>query len=130
MNVLNFIIANWDFILLIVAAVVAVVFAIFKGNKSVVMHMLYALVTDAETQLGAGTGSLKLATVIDLIYPKLPGIIKTFISNDTLVRWVEEALAKAKEAWAKNPALLEAYAEKPAQAAQNDAQSVGEAIAE
>ena len=130
MNVLNFIIANWDFILLIVAAVVAVVFAIFKGNKSVVMHMLYALVTDAETQLGAGTGSLKLAAVIDLIYPKLPGIIKTFISNDTLVRWVEEALAKAKEAWAKNPALLEAYAEKPAQAAQTDAQSVGEAKAE
>ena len=130
MNVLSFIIANWDFILLIVAAVVAVVFAIFKGNKSVVMHMLYALVTDAETQLGAGTGSLKLAAVIDLIYPKLPGIIKTFISNDTLVRWVEEALAKAKEAWAKNPALLEAYAEKPAQAAQNDAQSVGEAKAE
>ena len=129
MNVLNFIIANWDFILLIVAAAVAVVFAIFKGNKSVVMHMLYALVTDAETQLG-GVGSLKLAAVIDAIYPKLPGIIKTFISNETLVRWVEEALAKAKEAWAKNPALLEAYTEKPAQAAQNDAQSVGEAKAE
>lgn len=33
MNVLNFIIANWDFILLIVAAVVAVVFAIFKGTS-------------------------------------------------------------------------------------------------
>ena len=130
MNVLSFIIANWDFILLIVAAVVAVVFAIFKGNKSVVMHMLYALVTDAETQLGGGVGSLKLAAVIDAIYPKLPGIIKTFISNETLVRWVEEALAKAKEAWAKNPALLEAYTEKPAQAARNDAQSVGEAKAE
>ena len=96
MNVLSFIIANWDFILLIVAAVVAVVFAIFKGNKSVVMHMLYALVTDAETQLGGGVGSLKLAAVIDAIYPKLPG----------------------------------AYTEKPAQAAQNDAQSVGEAKAE
>ena len=129
MNVLNFIIANWDFILLIVAAVAAVVFAIFKGNKSVVMHMLYALVTDAETQLGAGTGSLKLAAVIDLIYPKLPGIIKTFISNDTLVRWVEEALAAAKEAWAKNPALLETYAE-TAGTDQNDAQSVDTAKSE
>ena len=75
-------------------------------------------------------GSLKLAAVIDAIYPKLPGIIKTFISNERLVRWVEEALAAAKEAWAKNPALLEAYTEKAAQAAQNDAQSVGEAKAE
>jgi len=130
MNVLNFIITNWDFILLIIVSVAAVVFAIFKGNKSVVMRMLYALVTDAETQLGAGVGSLKLAAVIDVIYPKLPGIIKTFISDKTLVRWVEDALAGAKEAWAKNPALLEAYNEKPAETAQNDAQSVEKAKAE
>lgn len=39
MNVVNFIIANWDFILLVVAAVAAVVFAVFKGNKSVVMKI-------------------------------------------------------------------------------------------
>ena len=123
MNVLNYIITNWDFILLIIAAVAAVVYAIFKRNKSVVMRMLYALVTDAEQAFGAGTGSLKLAAVVDLIYPKLPAIIKTFISDETLVRWVEDALAAAKEAWAKNPALLAAYSEKPAENAQNDAQS-------
>ena len=124
MKVLNAIIENWDFILLIIAAVAAVVFAIFKGNKSVVMRMLYALVTDAEKALGAGTGSLKLAAVIGEIYPKLPAVVKTFISDKTIVQWVEEALAAAKEAWAKNPALLEAYAEKTAETAQNDAQSV------
>lgn len=120
MNVLNFIIENWDFILLIIAAVAAVVVAIFKGNKSVVMRMLYALVTDAEQAFGAGTGSLKLAAVIDVIYPKLPGIIKAFISDDMLERWVEEALAAAKEAWADNPALLKAYKEKSADPAQKD----------
>ena len=123
MNVLNFIIVNWDFILLTIAAVAAVIFAIFKGNKSVVMNMLYALVTEAETQFGSSTGSLKLAAVIDAIYPKLPGIIKTFISSETLVRWVEEALEKAKKTWEKNPALLEAYTEKPAGTAQNGVQS-------
>ena len=123
MKVLNFIIENWDFILLIIAAVASVVYAVFKGNKSVVMRMLYALVTDAEQAFGSGTGSLKLAAVIDLIYPKLPAIIKTFITDETLVRWVEEALAKAKEAWEKNPALLEAYAEKPTESAQNNEQS-------
>ena len=57
MNVINFILANWDFILLIVAAVAAIVFAIFKGNKSVVMKMLYAMVTEAEKNMGGGTGS-------------------------------------------------------------------------
>ncbi len=62
----------WDFMLLIVAAIAAIVYAIFKGNKSVVMSMLYALVSDAEKTLGGGTGPLKLARVIDLVYPKLP----------------------------------------------------------
>ena len=120
MKVINFIVENWDFILLIVAAVAALVFAIFKGNKSVIMRMLYALVTDAEQALGAGTGSLKLAAVIDAIYPKLPAIVKAFISDKTLVKWVEEALATAKEAWAKNPALLEAYKEPTATANESE----------
>ena len=129
MKVINFIVENWDFILLIIAAVAAVVYAIFKGNKSVVMRMLYALVTDAEQAFGAGTGSLKLAAVVDAIYPKLPAIVKTFVSDKMLVKWVEEALAAAKEAWAKNTALLEAYKE-PVQAATNCTESDETAKAE
>ena len=113
MNVINFIIANWDFILLIVAAIAAVVFAVFKGNKSVVMKMLYALVTEAERNLGGGTGSLKLATVIETIYPKLPTIIKTFVTDAMLEKWVEDALAVAKTTWEKNAKIAE-YIEKPA----------------
>ena len=102
MNVINFILANWDFILLIVAAVAAIVFAIFKGNKSVVMKMLYALVTEAEKEMGGGTGSLKLASVIEAIYPKLPAVIKMFVTDAMLKKWVEDALVLAKEAWEKN----------------------------
>ena len=116
MNVLTWIVANWDFILLILAAVACVLFAIFKGNKGVVMKMLYALVTEAEKELGSGTGSLKLAQVIERIYPKLPTIIKTFISEKTLQGWVEQALAAAKEAWANNIKLAE-YIETPAEIA-------------
>lgn len=129
MKVLNFIIANWDFILLIIAAVSALVFAIFKGNKSVVMRMLYALVTDAEQAFGSGTGSLKLAAVVDAIYPKLPAIVKTFVSDKMIVKWVEDALAVAKEAWAKNPALLEVFKE-TTEAATNCAESDETAKAE
>lgn len=123
MNVINFIVQNWDFILLIVAAVAAVVFSIFKGNKSVVMRMLYSLVTEAEQIYGAGTGSLKLAAVIDQIYPNLPAVIKLFITDKTLVKWVETALSTAKDAWKKNAALGE-YVKQPAEGAQNDAQDV------
>lgn len=123
MNVINFIVQNWDFILLIVAAATVIIFAIFKGNKSVVMRMLYSLVTEAEQIYGAGTGSLKLAAVIDEIYPNLPAVIKLFISDKTLVRWVEDALTAAKEAWKKNAVLAE-YVKQPAEGAQNDVQRV------
>lgn len=122
MNVLTWIVANWDFILLIIAAVASVIFAIFKGNKGVVMKMLYALVTEAEKELGGGTGSLKLASVIEKVYPKLPVVIKTFISEKTLQNWIEAALIAAKEAWAKNIALAQ-YIEKPAENAPDAPQS-------
>lgn len=105
MNVINFIIADWGFILLIVAAVAAVVYAIFKGNKSVVTRMLFNLVTEAEKEYGSGTGALKLAQVMTEIYPKLPAIIKAFASEDLLTKWIEEALEAAKQKWTTNPAL-------------------------
>ena len=123
MNVLNFIATNWDFILLIVVATAVLIFAIFKGNKSVVMRMLYSLVTEAEQIYGAGTGSLKLAAVVDAIYPSLPAVIKIFIRDETLVKWVEDVLTTAKETWKKNAALAE-YVKTTEKAAQNDDQVI------
>ena len=75
------------------------------GNKSVVMSMLVALVTEAEKQYGGGTGPLKLASVIDIIYPKLPAVIKTFITDKRLKKWIDKALVIAKEKWAENKSI-------------------------
>lgn len=94
-------------VLIAVVAVATVTFFAYKGNRSVVIKMLYALVTEAERELGGGTGSLKLATVVEAIYPKLPTIIKLFISEKILVRWIEEALTLAKDAWQKNDKIGE-----------------------
>ena len=107
MNILNFLIENWDFLLLIVLAVAAVGYFSFKGNKSVITKMLHALVTEAEATFGSGTGSLKLAAVIAEVYPKLPAVIKLFITEATLTKWIEDVLAAAKKEWANNSALAE-----------------------
>lgn len=122
MNVLEFIIANWDFLLLIAAAVAAVIYFAFKGNKSVVMKMLYALVTEAEKEYGNGTGALKLATVISEIYPKLPSVLKVFVNEKILTKWVEDALAAAKEAWKQNAAISD-YIEKSVEPAADTTES-------
>lgn len=110
MNVINFIAQNWDFILLIIAAVAALGFAIFKGNKTVVMKMLFSLVTEAEKAYGAGTGALKLSAVLTELYPKLPAMIKALVSEEQLTGWIEEALTAAKTKWETNTAIA-AYIE-------------------
>ena len=120
MSFANWIVENWDFLLLIVLAVAAVVLAIFKGNKSVIMNMLFSMVTEAEKAYGGGTGELKLAQVMAWIYPKLPGFMKAFVSEATLTKWIETALEAAKAKWEEN-AAIGAYIEEAEKEADNAA---------
>lgn len=105
MAIINFIIENWDSVLVVLAAITLVCFLVWKGQKSIVYQMIYKIVTELEKQYGGGTGSLKLAAAIDILYPKLPKVIKTFVNADTLTKWIEDGLAKAKEIWQKNAAI-------------------------
>ena len=101
MELLNFILQNWDSILGALAIIIVAVLAVVKQEKAVIFKMLYALVTEAEKQYGSGTGELKLSSVIAQIYEKAPAAVKV-IPVSTLQSWVEEALEMAKEKWAKN----------------------------
>ena len=67
MDAINYIIAHLDTITLAIAAFASIAYAVFRGNKSVVMHMLFSIVTEAEKNYGAGTGALKLAFVIEQV---------------------------------------------------------------
>lgn len=101
MELLNFILENWDSILGALAIIIVAVLAVVKQEKAVIFKMLYALVTEAEKQYGSGTGELKLSSVIAQIYEKAPAAVKV-IPVSTLQSWVEDALETAKEKWAKN----------------------------
>lgn len=110
MNLINFLIANWDSVLLILVVIAAIIYICFRGGKSVVFKMLYAMVTEAEKTYGGGTGSLKLATVIENLYPKLPIVVRLFVTANTLQNWVETVLTEAKSIWEKNSEIA-AYIE-------------------
>lgn len=99
---MEFIIQYWDVILAALVVIAALLYIIFRSEKSVVFKMLYAMVTEAEKEYGGGTGSLKLAAVIDKIYPKLPPLLRTFVTADMLQKWIEIVLSEAKQAWEKN----------------------------
>ena len=98
----NFFLANWDIILFAIVFIAVLVYLWVRGGKSVVFKMLYAMVTEAEKEYGDGTGALKLASVIDKIYLKLPMVVRLFMTADTLQKWVETVLVEAKKTWEQN----------------------------
>ena len=62
--------------------------------------LLYA-VTEAEKELGGGTGQLKLRQVYDLFVQRFP-TVAAVVPFDTFSGWVDEALEQMREMLAKN----------------------------
>ena len=104
---IDFLLSNWDSVLAVVVFVAILVFLAYRGKRGVVDEIIYRVVTELEREYASGTGNLKLAAAIETIYPKLPAVIRVFITTDGLKAWIERGLAEAKERWAKNTALAE-----------------------
>lgn len=106
MKILEFLAFNWDSVAVVVVAIALIVVLIVKKQWAVLDQILFALVTWAEREYGGGTGNLKLAAVIERVYPNIPAIIRLFVSTAALEKLIEKALEEAKLRWEKNPALL------------------------
>lgn len=105
MNIIKFLIRNWDSVILVIAVLAALI-ALFKhGRVEVVKKVLFSLVSRAEKEFGSGTGELKKAAVIGWIYEKLPKIVTVFITPKEIERLIESVLEYAKKKWASNTAL-------------------------
>ena len=59
---------------------------------------------------GQRNGALKFSYVLEKLYAALPAFFKIVIPFPVLQKWIEEALASAKEEWAKE-AGVELYIE-------------------
>lgn len=100
----------------------AVVLAIFivaailfvKGEKGKIKHWLVWAVSEAESELGSGTGKLKLRYVYDLFVSKF-SFISTFITFDVFSIWVDEALLIMKNYIATNENIEKILVEKGGQ---------------
>ncbi len=103
---IDFLAAHWASVLIALGAVAGIIFLFVRKQWGVLEKMLFAAVTWAERTYGGGTGQLKLAAVVERVYPHIPAILRCFITADGLTRLIEEALAAAKARWDKNPALV------------------------
>lgn len=105
MNVLAFLTANWDSVLVVVAFLAVVVVLIKRGETKILKQILFNLVTQAEKQFGSGTGSLKYAAVADWIYQRIPAVLKLLFTSNDIEKMIEDVLEEAKKAWGANENL-------------------------
>lgn len=107
-------------VLLDIAAVVKAVSVIVQRTKSVqqateeekaaakenikanLWQIIFGLVTDAEKDLGSGTGKLKSAKVAGWIYDKIPDELKPLFTAEEIQDMIDSALREAQEYWNKN----------------------------
>lgn len=107
----EFLIAYW-WLLIIAVAVFAVagyavyIFVKMPSNSQItkVKEWLLWAVTEAERELGSGTGQLKLRYVYDMFIVKFPSIAKV-ISFEAFSLMVDEVLEKFRDLLDKNQSL-------------------------
>lgn len=108
---MKFLSENWYIILAGVCALAVLIYLIIKFFKlpratqlaKVKEWLLYA-VTEAERELGSGTGQLKLRYVYDKFVAKFPYLVQ-FVSFEMFSKLVDEVLVKFKEMFNTNKAV-------------------------
>lgn len=113
MRYAEMIMENWYSLVaaVVVAALAAAAAARFLEMPSAeqrekVKEWLLWAVTEAEKELGSGTGQLKLRQVYDLFLQRFPAIAKR-ISFATFSYWVDKALIDMREMLNKNKTIYQ-----------------------
>lgn len=108
---MEFIINNWYIIFAAVAVLIGAAFAIYSFFKlpraeqlTKVREWLLWAVTNAEKELGGGTGKLKLRQVYDLFVTRFPWLAKV-VPFAVFSALVDDALEEMNGLLAANPAV-------------------------
>ena len=105
MDVIKWIVANWDSIALLLVVLIGLIVYIYRNGITAIKSLLFAWITQVEAEYGTGTGILKKVEVTAKIYAALPDFLKLIISEVTISKLIESGLEHAKTVWAKTPAI-------------------------
>lgn len=108
---MEWIIDNWFILLGLVAVLIIVGWLVYKffglptkEQIAKIKEWLLWAVTEAELELGSGTGQLKLRYVYDLFVARFP-LVARIVSFEMFAKWVDEALEEMKKLLAENEAV-------------------------
>lgn len=110
---MNWLIDNWIVVVGILALTIAAGWAVYvffglpTGTQlaKIKEWLLWAVVL-AETELGSGTGEIKLRYVYDMFVGRFPTVAK-IVSFETFAKWVDEALDEMKVLLGQNKVIAE-----------------------
>ncbi len=110
---MKMLVENWYIIIALVAVFVVAGCIVYRFLKlpttaqieKVKAWLLWA-VTNAEKELGGGTGKLKLRQVYDLFVQRFPAVAMA-VSFDTFSQWVDDALTEMRKMLDENKAAAE-----------------------
>lgn len=94
---INFIITNWDSVLVVVLFILFLLVLIKKGAVAQVDEILFYLVSEAERQFGGGTGALKYAAVTAWLYERLPAVVRLLFTTKQIDLLIENAVLRMKK---------------------------------
>ena len=89
MEIIKFLVANWDSVLVIVGFLALVAVLIKRGETKILKNILFKLVTQAEREFGSGTGTLKYAAVSDWLYQRMPAVLKFLFTEKDIDSMIE-----------------------------------------
>jgi hypothetical protein len=100
---MNWLLENWYIVLGIIAVLGVVTWTVYKflglptkEQVAKIKEWLLLAVTEAETQLGDGTGQIKLRYVYNMFISKFPVAAK-LVSFEAFRFWVDEALDQMRQ---------------------------------
>lgn len=102
MQILKWLLLNWDSVLLIGVVIAIIVYLIKTGQTKILKQIAVKFVTDAEGECGAGTGIIKLSEVVAKMYGYLPNVVRVLFTEKQLVKIAESVLTEAKKKWETN----------------------------
>lgn len=102
MAILQFLLKNWDSVVLVIAVIGILMYLIKTGQTKILKKIAIRLVTEAEGELGDGTGIFKQAAVIEWLYDKIPAVLKILFTKNDLENLVDAVVEEVKKKWAEN----------------------------
>ncbi len=102
---MEWVVNNWGFLLIILAAVVGVI-DLVRNDKEKAKKWLLLAVTEAEKQYGSKTGILKLRSVYEQFLHAFP-LLSKFLTFEAFSEMVDDALTEMQHYIDTNMAIFE-----------------------